>query len=301
VSAVGFVGLGAMGRHMAARLAGSCDLVVHDLDAAAVASACAQGARAPGSLRALADQAETVLCSLPTPQVVRDVILGDDGLCHGAKVRQIVDLSTIGPSMAATIAAALAERGIAFVDSPVSGGTSGAAAGTLTLMVAGDPAAIGAVRPQLDRIGSTVLVVGETPGQGQTVKLVNNMLFASNLVAAYEATAMAVKAGVPAERLLEVVNASSGRSYITEKRVDPVLDRDFSVRFATGLLRKDVRLAIQEADAAGAMLFTARAAAQLLEIAQAQGLAGEDYAMLATLFEQWNGIELTRQTAGTPK
>jgi len=290
-----------MGRHMAARLAGSCDLVVHDLDAAAVASACIQGARAPGSLRALADQAETVLCSLPTPQVVRDVILGDDGLCHGAKVRQIVDLSTIGPSMAATIAAALAERGIAFVDSPVSGGTSGAAAGTLTLMVAGDPAAIGAVRPQLDRIGSTVLVVGETPGQGQTVKLVNNMLFASNLVAAYEATAMAVKAGVPAERLLEVVNASSGRSYITEKRVDPVLDRDFSVRFATGLLRKDVRLAIQEADAAGAMLFTARAAAQLLEIAQAQGLAGEDYAMLATLFEQWNGIELTREPAGTPK
>jgi 3-hydroxyisobutyrate dehydrogenase len=288
-----------MGRHMAARLAGSCDLVVHDVDAAAVASACAQGARAAGSLRALADQAETVLCSLPTPQVVHDVILGDAGLCHGAKVRRIVDLSTIGPSMAATIAAALAERGIAFIDSPVSGGTSGAAAGTLTLMAAGDPAAVAAVRPQLERIGSTVLVVGETPGQGQTVKLVNNMLFASNLVAAYEATAMAVKAGVPAERLLEVVNASSGRSYITEKRVDPVLDRDFAVRFATGLLRKDVRLAIQEADAAGAMLFTARAAAQLLEIAQAQGMAGEDYAKLATLFEQWNGIEITREPAGT--
>jgi len=301
VSSVGFVGLGAMGRHMAARLAGSYDLVVHDVDAAAVASACAQGARASGSLRALADQVETVLCSLPTPQVVRDVILGDDGLCQGAKVRRIVDLSTIGPSMAQTLALALGERGIAFIDSPVSGGTSGAAAGTLTLMVAGDPEAIGAVRPQLDRIGSTVLVVGETPGQGQTVKLVNNMLFASNLVAAYEATAMAVKAGVPAERLLEVVNASSGRSYITEKRVDPVLDRDFAVRFATGLLRKDVRLAIQEADAAGAMLFTARAAAQLLEIAQAQGLAGEDYAMLATLFEQWNGIELTRERTGAPK
>ncbi|WP_158010865.1 NAD(P)-dependent oxidoreductase [Tardibacter chloracetimidivorans] len=292
----GFVGLGSMGRHMASRLLrADTALVVNDVNPASVEALQRQGARPAASPRAVADEAGIIFCSLPTPDVVDQVIFGEDGLCHGSAVRTIVDLSTTGPRMSERIGDALRERGIAFVDAPVSGGTSGAEAGTLTLMISGDGAAIDAVMPSLRHIGSNLFVVGDKAGQGQTVKLANNMLFASNLVGAYEATALAVAGGVAPERLLEVINASSGRSYVTEKRIDPpVLDRDFAVRFATGLLRKDVKLALQEAEASGALLFVARAAAQFLDIAKAEGMADEDYTALIRLFERWNGAEVRR-------
>lgn len=293
-AAVGFVGLGNMGRHMARRLAESgLSLIAYDVNPDAIEEARGHGMAIAASPRECADRAGIVLCSLPTPAVVREVFFGEDGLIHGTVVRTIVDLSTVGPALAAEAAAILAASGIALVDAPVSGGTSGALAGTLTIMAAGPAGALRKVEPILANIGRNVLHVGDTAGQAQMAKLVNNMLFATNLIGALEAMALGVKGGLDPRRLLEVINASSGRSYITEQRIGPaVLQRDDTVRFATGLLQKDVALGLASAAEAGARMWLNESAGRFLEMAVNEGFAPRDYAALMELFEGWNGVSV---------
>lgn len=291
---LGFVGLGAMGAPMVRRLlAAGRRVLVHDTNAAALSAAVSGGAEARGSAAVVAAEAETVLVSLPTPAAVKTVALGPDGLAEGHAMRLYVDLSTTGARVAKEVAEGLAPRGVAALDAPVSGGVSGAEAGTLSVMAAGDPAAFARVRPVLEAIGSNTVFVGEAVGQGQTLKLVNNLLAATTWAAACEAMAMGVKAGLDPELMVGVLNASSGRSFPTERfAAGPVLSRRFNFGFRMELMAKDMRLALEEAEALGLVMPTCGAARLLYGIALAQGAAGADVTELVRVTEGWAGVEV---------
>ncbi|HTO48833.1 MAG TPA: NAD(P)-dependent oxidoreductase [Burkholderiales bacterium] len=250
---VGFIGLGRMGEPMALRLvAAGYELVVHDVRPESVAPLVAKGARAAKSPAEVASAVDTVLLSLPTPPVVREVALGAGGVASGSKVKTAIDLSTTGASAAREIAAALAAKGITAVDSPVSGGVAGAVAGTLAVMVAGPRALCAELEPMLAVFGK-VFFIGERPGMGQTMKLANNLLSATAMAATAEAVVFGVKSGLDPAVMCEVINAGSGRNTASMDKVPKqVITRKFSQGFATGLMYKDVRLCLEEAEAAGA-------------------------------------------------
>jgi 3-hydroxyisobutyrate dehydrogenase-like beta-hydroxyacid dehydrogenase len=291
---LGFVGLGAMGAPMVRRLLGAGHRVlVHDVNMAAVAAAVSRGAEGRTSAAALAREAEVVLVSLPTPEVVRVVALGPGGLAEGRALRIYVDLSTTGAQVAVQVAAGLAEHGVAALDAPVSGGVAGAEAGTLSVMAAGDRAAFERVRPVLEAIGSNTVLVGEKVGLGQTLKLVNNLLAATTWAAACEALAMGAKAGLDPELMVGVINKSSGRSFPTEKfAAGPVLTRRFDFGFRMELMAKDMRLALQEAEALGLVMPTSRAAQMLYGLAMAGGGGKGDVTELARITEGWADVEI---------
>jgi 3-hydroxyisobutyrate dehydrogenase-like beta-hydroxyacid dehydrogenase len=210
VDKIGFVGVGKMGGPMARRLiAAGHRLVVYDSNAAAAAALAAQGATAASSPAEVASQARIVLVSLPTPEVVRLVALGEEGLVTGTALKAYVDLSTSGPVVAAEVAAALEARGIAMLDAPVSGGVRGAVNGTLAIMAAGPTKLLAELQPLLACLGR-VFCVGDRPGLGQVMKLANNMLSATAMAASAEVMAMGVKAGLDPRVMIEVINAGTG-------------------------------------------------------------------------------------------
>jgi len=262
VTRVGFLGLGQMGAPMAERLFGpDVELHVFDPRPEAVAPFVARGAVACGSPREVADAASIVLACLPSGEVSEVAALGPEGVVHGHAIRVYAEMSTIGRPAVERIAAGLAARGIAAVDTPITGGPPGARAGTLALMVAGAADAVATLRPFLERIGKRLFVLGERPGQGQVMKLVNNLLIAANMVSAFEALAMGAKAGLDPALMVDVVNRSSGRSFPTERfAAGPVLTRRFDFGFRMELMAKDMRLALQEAEALGLVMPTSRAA-----------------------------------------
>ncbi len=249
---IGFVGLGNMGFPMVRRLlCAGHDVLVCDRRRDLVDAAVALGARASNSPKQIADHADTVFASLPSLQASVDVATGPDGVVHGARVRRFVDLSTVGSRTAQTIAEALGRRGIATLDSPVSGGVAGADNGTLAVMVSGPRDDFDAVAPVLETIGRPIFV-SDKPGAAQTMKLVNNMLAATALAATAEAVVMGVKAGLDPQMMLDVLNAGSGGTHASrDKFPRAVLPRTFDYGFTTGLMVKDVRLYLEEAAALG--------------------------------------------------
>lgn len=290
---IGFIGVGAMGGPMVRRL---CErqyrVRVYDSSPAALERAVGWGAEAAPSPADVAANAETVLVSLPTPAIVREVALGRNGLIEGGGMRTFVDLSTTGPTVAREVAAALAAKGVTAIDAPVSGGVAGAEAGTLAVMVSGAADAIERARPALEAIGR-VFVVGDQVGLGQVLKLVNNGLAATSVVASAEAVAMAVHAGLDAKMVVDVINASSGRNFMTEKMfTERVLTRTFDFGFRTELMHKDIRLCTDEADAAGVPMFVTNAARQMWSFAVGQGSGREDISTYVRYLEAWTGIEM---------
>lgn len=290
----GFVGLGQMGARMATRLvAAGFDVVVHDLDEGAVARLVASGATAAKNAAQVGDACSIILCSLPRPEIVRAVILGTDGVASGRAVRLVVDLSTTGSVMTESIAATLAEEGIALVDAPVSGGVGAAEAGSLTIMIAGAPEARSQAEEALRHLGSNIFVIGDQPGLGQKMKLINNMLCAANAVTTFEALVAGVKGGLDAATMLDVINVSSGRSFIsTDKVPQCVMPRTFPPRFATELLLKDMKLGVEEAGQDGASLWMLSAALDFLQTAIAEMDPADDYAALIRYFERRADVEV---------
>jgi 3-hydroxyisobutyrate dehydrogenase-like beta-hydroxyacid dehydrogenase len=293
MSEVGFIGLGKMGTPMALRLldAGH-QLVVHDLDAGAAARLLERGAQAAGSPAEVAARVETVFASLPTPQVLEAVALGDDGVIAGSSVRRFVDLSTIGAPTSARVAKGLAERSIAMVDAPVSGGVKGAEQGTLAVMVAAEAAERDAVAPLLGELGR-IFVVGEQPGMGQVMKLVNNYLSATALIASGEALAVGAKAGIDPRTMIEVVNAGTGRNSATEDKFPrAILPGTFDAGFAMGGMYKDVRLFTEQAEIAGVPLWVGSAVRQMWQYANDAVGPDADMTAIVKPVEAWAGVEL---------
>ena len=291
---LGFVGVGRMGGPMAFRLLDAgYRLCIYDLSVDATKPLVARGAELAASPAEVASKAEIVLMSLPTPDVVREVALGGNGgIMNGSRVRTLIDLSTTEPGVAGEVAARLAERRIGWVDAPVSGGVTGAKAGTLSVMVSCPPPTYQDLEPILKVFGR-LFYTGDKPGLAQTAKLANNLLAATALVATSEVMAMGVKAGLDAKVLIDIINASSGRNSATQDKFPrAVLPRTFDFGFATGLSYKDVRLCVEEAEALGVPMVVGGAVREMLAITKARFGAESDFTFIAKLLEEWAGVEI---------
>src|SRR6202140_1714251 len=264
---IGFIGLGKMGFPMARRLVeAGHQLVVFDQRKEAMDKLVALGAQAASSPKDVADRAETVLASLPSLAASLEVATGGGSVIEGKCVRRFVDLSTVGSHMAVRIHDLLAKRNIVQLDSPVSGGVGGAENGTLAVMVSGPKADFEAVKPALAVIGK-VFFIGEKPGSAQTMKLANNLLSATAVVATSEAVVMGVKSGLDPAVMIDVINAGSGLNTASrDKFPRSVLPRSFDFGFATGLMVKDVRLCLEEMRSLGLSMEVAEAVGPQWEV-----------------------------------
>lgn len=290
---LGFIGVGRMGAPMASRLlAAGYSVTVYDTNEAATAPLVEQGASAASSPAEVASRAPIVLMSLPVPGVVQAVALGENGVIAGSAVKTVIDLSTTGPAIAGTAARVLAERGITWVDAPVSGGVTGARNGTLAVIVSCPKDTYEAIEPILKVFGRGFFT-GEKPGSAQVVKLANNLLAAAALVVSSEALAMGVKAGVDAKVMVDIINASSGRNSATQDKFPrAILPRTFDFGFATALSYKDVRLCVDEAEAMGVPMVIGSAVRQMLAVTQARFGPDSDFTSIAKVIEEWAGVEI---------
>jgi 3-hydroxyisobutyrate dehydrogenase-like beta-hydroxyacid dehydrogenase len=282
---IGFIGLGNMGFHMARRLVeAGHQLVVNDSRPQAVSRLTDMGAQAAASPAEIADRVETVIASLPTPDIVHAVATGPGGVIEGQRVRRFIDTSTTGSAMAKRIFARLAERDIIQIDSPVSGGGTGAAKGPRQ--------EVSLVEPVLAVFGK-VFFIGEQPGDGQTMKLANNFLSATAMAATTEAMVMGVKAGLDPRVMLDVINSGTGRNTATEHKFPKiVLPRTFDLGFTNGLMIKDVKLCLSEAATLGVPMQVAEAVMRLLQQACEEIGADADLTTIVQPLERRTGVEV---------
>jgi 2-hydroxy-3-oxopropionate reductase len=266
------------------------EVSVYDVVPAAVAAMSRLGADACGSARAVADAAELVLVSLPSPEAAVTVA---EQLRGGAAMRVYVDLSTTGPQVAEEVAGQLESSGVGVVDAPVSGGKAGAQSGGLTVMVAGAPQHVAIARPVLELLGSRIFVVGERPGQGQAVKVINNLMSACSIAITAEATSLGVKAGVDPATLLDVVAASSGSNTAAAQKFPAyVLTRTFQQGFRLNLMAKDVRLCLAEARRHDVPMLLGAAVEQLWSLGAATLPDDADFIEIVRMFEDWASVRI---------
>ncbi|WP_370627892.1 NAD(P)-dependent oxidoreductase [Acidovorax sp. sif0715] len=293
---IGLIGAGNIGIHFATRLlAAGHELLVCDHSTAIQQQVAAKGAKIVATPREMASQVECVLLCLPMPRIVADVAAD---IAQGDMVKIVLDLSTTGPSVTREVEELLKAKGIALVGAPVSGGVVAAEKGTLAVMPAGPEAAYQVVEPLLHTIGKNIFYLGTDPTLGQTMKIINNTLYATTMVASSEALVYGAKAGLDPKTMLDVINVSSGRSFATLERIPQcVLDRSFPVRFTTALLHKDVKMCIDEAEKLGVPMRVNPAAREFLAFAISQGDGEKDNAYPIRHIEQWAGVEFGAKPA----
>jgi 3-hydroxyisobutyrate dehydrogenase-like beta-hydroxyacid dehydrogenase len=266
----GIVGVGQMGGRMAARVREAGDpIVAYDRDAERLA---ASGIEPAGSLAELVAAVDVVLLSLPDSSIIEPVVLGEGGVLEQARPGQaVVDLSTASPESTRRIHAALAERNVDFLDAGISGGAKAADAGTLTIMVGGDGAALALVRPILERFAAKIFHMGDS-GAGHTAMLLNNFLNGISLAATAEVMVAAKLSGLDLETFLDVVNASSGVNFATLNRFPHIIKGDYLEGGLTGrLMAKDIRLYLDHVARLGVPTFNGPACLAVFEVANALG------------------------------
>lgn len=290
---VGFIGLGIMGRGMAANLLrAGFPLTVWNRTRERTEPLAAAGATVAASPAELAAASDIVItCVSDTPDVEK-VILGPQGVIHGIRPGSLViDMSTISPEATRTIAATLAERGVDMLDAPTSGGSEGAAQGTLNIMVGGQAAALQRAMPVLQAMGKRITHVGPH-GAGQTVKLVNQVLVVGNCLAMCEALLLAEAGGVDLERTLEAVSGGAAGSWMLSQRGPQILARDWRPGFTVALQQKDLRLVLEAADQQGVPLPGTALIFQLYRTLEAKGLSGDGNHALVKALEALAGFEI---------
>jgi 2-hydroxy-3-oxopropionate reductase len=282
---IGFLGIGNMGRPMAGKLldAGH-ELWVYDIRDAAMQPLLDRQARRAASLKDLADQCDTVVVSLPTLAIFRDALAE---LLTGSALKTLINTCTVGGPFVAEVERACAEHGVTVIDAPISGGPAGAEAGTLAVMVSGDPATVARLDPVFRAWGPTVVVAGETPGAAQTMKLTNNILFAVGLVATSEAMTMAEKGGIAPEAMLQVLNNGTGKNFATTN-VFPnnIVPDSFDFGATVEILMKDVNLAIQQGEALGVPMWVCQAARLVMQHGVFQGRAAQDLSRIVEIVRE---------------
>jgi 3-hydroxyisobutyrate dehydrogenase-like beta-hydroxyacid dehydrogenase len=288
---VGFLGLGQMGAAIAERLeGGDVRLHVFDPDPVAIAPFVLRGAVDQPSAAAVAQAASTVFACLPGAAVSEQVAAE---VAASRRLRVYVEMSTIGSAAMARIATTMAARNILLVDCPISGGPKGARAGTLSVIAAGPRAALDEIRPLLARIGSNVFEVGERPGQAQLMKLVNNLISAANMAAAFEALVLGAKGGLDPGLMVDVINVSTGRNSATLDKVPKaVLPGTFDYGAKVSTMVKDIALGLQEAEALGVPMWVLGTVGQLWRFGVTQGLGDADITALVRVMEDWAGVEV---------
>lgn len=279
---IGFLGLGIMGSRMAANVAragfpltvwthtpGKAERWTSEHEATAVATPAA-----------VADVSDIVVSMVVDGEQVASVLLGEDGAIESARTGQIyVDMSTIAPPDTRRIGAALRDRGVSMLDAPVTGSSPRAEDGSLTIMVGGEASDFERVRPLLETMGQLIRHVGEL-GQGETLKLINNALGAANAAAVAEALLLADATGIDLDAFVEVVSGGSGASAQLTLKSGPMREHDFTTLFKTAHMLKDVRLCLEEAQAAGVPFASAAHARDLLTATMGRGHGDADYASI---------------------
>jgi len=284
---LGFLGVGNMGQPMAAKLldAGH-ELWVCDVREEAVRPLLERQARRAQSPKELADSCDTVVISLPTLEIFRQVVSGGQGLLAGTALKTIVNTCTVGRPFLAEIEQTCAAGGVTVVDAPISGGPAGAQAATLAVMVSGAAAKVAELMPIFRLWGPTVVIAGDTPGAAQVMKLTNNILFAVSLIATSEAMTMATKGGIAPDAMLEILNNGTGRNFATVSLFPAaVLPRTFEFGATIEILMKDVDLAIAQGEALGVPMWVCQAARLVLKHAVFQGRALQDLSRVVQMIE----------------
>jgi 3-hydroxyisobutyrate dehydrogenase len=291
---VGFVGLGIMGSRMAACLvrAGHPVAVYNRTAAKAEAWVAEHGGRVAATPREAAEGASAVITMVVDGAQVEEVLLGEDGAVGGAAPGTLfVDCSTIAPADVRRIGAALAERGLPFVDAPVSGSSPKAETGTLTIMAGGSEEDFARAKPFFDAMGETILHVGPL-GHGQTVKVISNAVSATNAATLAQALVVGKATGVDLEALVTVLGASSSASTMVTLKAKPMLAHDYTPLFRLEHMLKDVGICLDESEAAGAPFPSAALARELYNAAMGRGLADEDFAAVLEAVEGLAGVRL---------
>lgn len=290
---IGFIGLGHMGFPIAGCiLKAGYQVVGCDLAPGIRERFLEAGGQWAASPAEVAKRCRVVLASLPTPQAVERVALGEQGLLQGDAVRIFVDLSTTGPRVAKAVAAKLAERGITAMDAPVSGGVYSAVKAALTVMLSGPAAAREEVEPVLRTFGKNVFYVGAEAGMGQLMKLINNLLSATALASTCETLALGIKSGLDPQVMLGVLNASTGVNSATQQKIPQCVLPGQPIGFGLDLGLKDVTLAVQEGEALGIPMWSGNTTRQLWQHALSEGGPGQDLVEVARTFERWAGVKL---------
>ena len=292
----GYLGIGNMGLPMAHRLLDAGHgLTVYDIREAAMQPLLERQALRAASPKDLADRCEIVFVSLPTLAAFKAVAFGEDGLTHGKAMKLLVNTCTIGVPFVREIEAAMAAQGVTVVDCPISGGPPGARAGTLSVMVSGDPASVEKIRPMISQWGRTLTVAGDKPGAAQVLKLTNNILSAVALAATAEAFVMGAKGGLDPEVMVAAISAGSGRNSAVESKFPvSVLDRSFNYGAEMHILMKDIDLAIAQGEELGVPMLVCQAARLVFKHAMFQGAAREDLTAIVKYIERDAGFEIPK-------
>lgn len=291
---IGFIGLGAMGKHMAQNLLKAGYVVfVYDVAEAAVKEVSNVGAKGCTSPKELAQSADVIITSLPNAKIVQAVLTEDYGVLAGSHPGQIiVDMSSVSPESSRQMAKLAAEKDVRYVDAPVSGGVLGAQKGTLTIMVGGDTDTVKILEPVFKVLGEKIYHVGSI-GSGDAIKLVNNLLLGCNMAAVAEALVLGVKAGLSPQKMYEIIKNSSGRSYAFDVKTSGfILPRSFAPGFAVDLQYKDLELALETAKSMGVPLPVTAVSQQVFEMARAKGLNKEDVSAIIKVWEDLTGVQV---------
>jgi 3-hydroxyisobutyrate dehydrogenase len=297
MTSVGFIGLGNMGLPMVANLLKAGYRVhAYDVLPEPVQVAVDQGATSAASAAEATSRSDVVVSMVPNSPEVEDAYLGAGGILEGARPGQIaIDMSTIDPATTRKVGARLEAAGVRMLDAPVSGGVPGAVAGTLTIMVGGDPAVVAQARPILGAMGKNVVHVGPL-GSGEVAKICNNLLAGVSMLAAAEAFTIGIRAGVDPKILHDVIRTSSGNCWALEHNCPvPGLvpksasNRGFAAGFMTDLMAKDLSLARAAARDLGVPCFTGALAHDVYMLASRHGLGRKDFSSVIQLLTASEG------------
>lgn len=290
---VGFIGLGNMGGPMARNLLkAGIRLVVHDIDPRKVQTLAEAGAEVAASARAVARETTRTICMVETAAQVEAVVMGETGVVRAAKPGHVViSMSTADLFKLREMEPKLAAQGIGLLDAPVSGGTRGAAEGTLSIMVGGDKALFDACADLFNAMGGNIFHAGKL-GNGLAMKLINNMLIHVNTIAVAEAMVMGAKAGIDIQQLFDMVSVSSGNSYAFQDRGRKMMNRTFGPNGTVDISYKDQELETGLAKSLGVPVMMASVSQQVYQMARAMGINKEDGAAVVKVYERLVGIEV---------
>ena len=292
---IGFIGLGIMGRPMAANLRrAGYPLVVHNRTSSKAEEFVSEfGGERAATPDEVAERSEIVITMLPDSPDVEQVYLADGGVIAGTGAGMLlIDMSSIAPAVARAVASAAVEIGAVALDAPVSGGDVGAREGTLSIMVGGPETAFERALPVFEVLGNTIVRLGEA-GAGQTAKACNQILVAVTIEAVSEALVLASKAGVDPERLIEVLSGGLAGNRVMEVRRRNFLEHDFTPGFKLALHHKDLGIALRTARELGVYVPTTAIVDQMLAALEAAGDGGLDHSALLTVIEQQSSHRIT--------
>jgi len=291
---IGFIGLGIMGRPMAKNLIkAGYKLVVFDKFAKSD-DLVALGAEGASSSKEVASKSDVVITMLPNSPHVKDVILGEGGVLEGSKSGQIVvDMSSIAPAVSAEVGAALKAKGVAFLDAPVSGGEPKAIDGTLAIMAGGDQKTFDTVKPILEKMGASVILVGDV-GAGNVAKLANQIVVALNIAAVSEAFVLATKAGVDPVKVFDAIKGGLAGSTVMNAKVPMILDGNFKPGFRIELHIKDLQNALDTGHNLNVPLPLTANVMETLQALKTDGMAANDHSAIVRFYEKLAHVEVRK-------